>query len=81
LEKPTQYWFSNKKTNSLIWHKKRIIDELKKNDSGPFREMNTKDRFFIIPGLFKWKVKWFKKGSSLKSEDVANLFFQTIIRT
>jgi hypothetical protein len=56
----------------------RIIDKIKKGESGLFKGMDSKIVTYGILGMCNWVGRWYKKDGKFKPEEIANIFFQMI---
>jgi AcrR family transcriptional regulator len=60
---------------------KRLIEQISKSNTkkfAHFRELDSKIVAFAILGMCNWTAKWFKQSGSLKTKDVANIFYRMI---
>lgn len=58
----------------------KIINSIKQSDPECFRGLDTKMVTFGVLGMCNWVVKWFKKSGAYGPRDIADIFYQTIIK-
>lgn len=56
----------------------KIIDEIKKEGSENFKNMDSKIVVFGIVGMCNWASKWYRQSGPLKPEEISNIFFRII---
>lgn len=59
---------------------KQIIDEVKESDTGYFKGLNSKIVTLGILGMCNWMIKWFNSSGEFAPIDIANIFYQMIIK-
>jgi len=58
----------------------RIVADVKGSGNGYFEGLDTKIVTFGILGMLIWEGRWYKKGRSFNTEQIADLFFQMLLQ-
>jgi hypothetical protein len=58
----------------------RIVREIKEKNPEYFKGLDPKIVSFAVLGMCNWTVKWFKKSESYSTLDIANSFYQVVMK-
>lgn len=59
---------------------KKIIDEIKANDTGCFKGLDSTIVTFGVLGMCNWVVKWYKGSKKYNTSEIADIFYRMLMK-